>query len=154
MGRCKSLGSWESFLWYAPQLSRASILCLLILSLLRVHSWAAVMWRLDGCNVLCLLIWQVTFFSLKPWTRHCCPNSVSVFASQRVQKAHCMPKTPSPESSPASTHLPMRDCLVAPSLQELLLDEEDPQGDKSPRGRLKDSRNSLESWEKKNLLRI
>ena len=87
MGRCKSLGSLKSFLWYAPQLSRASILCFLIPSLLRVHCWggcrswlldgghslfpswvplwlaigAAVMWWLDGCNILCLLIWQIIF---------------------------------------------------------------------------------------------
>ena len=39
MGRCKSLGSLKSFLWYAPQLSGASILCFHILSFLRVHSW-------------------------------------------------------------------------------------------------------------------
>ena len=37
MERYKSLGSLKSFLWYAPQLSGASILCFLILSFLRVH---------------------------------------------------------------------------------------------------------------------
>ena len=87
MGICKSLGSLKSLLWYAPQLSGASILCFLILSLRKVHrrghcsswlldgrhslfaSWvpsgltvgAAVMWWLDGCNSLCLLIWQTIF---------------------------------------------------------------------------------------------
>ena len=37
MGRCKSLGSLKSFLWYAPQLSGASILCFHTLSFLRAH---------------------------------------------------------------------------------------------------------------------
>ena len=73
MGRCKSLGSLKSLLWYAPQLSVAWILCFLILSLFRVHPqgwlprvtaaavcWAAVMWRFDGCNIPSLLIWQAT----------------------------------------------------------------------------------------------
>ena len=52
MGRCKSLGSLKSFLWYAPQLSGASIQCiLLILSLLGVHMWewgGWSVWWLDG----------------------------------------------------------------------------------------------------------
>ena len=87
MGRCTSLGSLKSFLWYTPKLSEASILCFLILSLLRVHprgwlqwldgghpvsipsslrahhrGWGvAVMWWLDGGNILCLLIWQQHF---------------------------------------------------------------------------------------------
>ena len=91
MGRCKSLGSLKSYLWYAPQLSGVSILSFLILSFLRVHRWGwlrwlpgrwtwqwaahlspswvpsgltvwvAVMWWLDGCNVLCLLVWQAIF---------------------------------------------------------------------------------------------
>ena len=39
MGRFKSLGSLKSFLWYAPQLSGASVLCFPILSPLRVHRW-------------------------------------------------------------------------------------------------------------------
>ena len=65
-----------------------SILCFLILSFLRVHRqgapavsgglmagilfpswipsglpiWVAIMWWLDDCNILCLLIWQVIFF--------------------------------------------------------------------------------------------
>ena len=37
MGRCKSPSSLKLFLWYAPQLSGTSILCFLILSLLKVH---------------------------------------------------------------------------------------------------------------------
>ena len=38
MGRCKSLGSLKSFLWWAPQLSGANILLFSILSSLAVHS--------------------------------------------------------------------------------------------------------------------
>ena len=37
MGRCKSLSSLKAFLWCAPQLLGASILCFLILSFFRVH---------------------------------------------------------------------------------------------------------------------
>ena len=33
-----------------------------ILRLLRAHHRAAIMWWLDGCNTLCLLIWQAVFF--------------------------------------------------------------------------------------------
>ena len=85
MRKCKSLGSLKSFLWHALQASRASILCFLILSLftpsrvgeccrwwiffvfilsfLWLHTWVqlVVMWRLHGCTVLCLLIWQPAF---------------------------------------------------------------------------------------------
>ena len=39
MGRCRNLGSWKSFLWYAPQLSGASILCFVILCSLWGHYW-------------------------------------------------------------------------------------------------------------------
>ena len=93
MGRWKSLGSLNSFLWYAPEPSGARMLCLLILSFLRVHcrgwlqqltarwtwqwaaplspSWvpsgltiqAAVMWWLDGHNSLWFLISQAIIFS-------------------------------------------------------------------------------------------
>ena len=82
-GKMQDLGSLQSFLWYAPQLSGASILCSLILSHLRVHLWgwlqlpvlfltwvpsgiiiwAAVMWRLNGWHTCCLLIWQAVFFN-------------------------------------------------------------------------------------------
>ena len=37
MGRCKSLGSLKSFLWYASRLYGASILCFQILSFLKLH---------------------------------------------------------------------------------------------------------------------
>ena len=50
VGRCKSLGSLKSFLWYAPQLLGANILCFIhILSFLRAHhrEWLQ-WWLLDG----------------------------------------------------------------------------------------------------------
>ena len=43
MGKCRCLDLWESFFWYAPQLSGASILWFLSLSPLRVPRW-------DGCR--------------------------------------------------------------------------------------------------------
>ena len=87
MGRCKSLGSLKSFLWYAPQLSGASILCFHFLSFLRAHhrEWLQSCQLLDGrysfqpwvssgltgsswrvavvdeCDTLCLLTWQEIF---------------------------------------------------------------------------------------------
>ena len=89
MGRCESLVSLKSFLLYAPHLSGACVLSFLIrslpimhcggdcrgfwldsrhpvsnLSFLRAHSQAAVRWRLDGRNILCLLKWQAALFSL------------------------------------------------------------------------------------------
>ena len=50
MGRWKSLGLLKLFLWYAPHLSGASILCFHILSFLGAHRGgvAAVWWLLDG----------------------------------------------------------------------------------------------------------
>ena len=84
-GRCKSRGSLKSFLWYAPQLSGASILCFHILSFLRAHRWEwllmAARWQVffpswvsseltssrgraaiaDDCDILRLLIWQEIF---------------------------------------------------------------------------------------------
>ena len=85
-GKIQSLGSLKSFLWHAPQPSGASILCFLILNPLTVHcqgwlqqfldgrqnlfpSWVTsglnfrvpAMWWLDDCNILSLLIRQVTF---------------------------------------------------------------------------------------------
>ena len=41
--------SLKSFFWYAPQLPEASILCFLILSLLRVHHWGWL--QCDGLMV-------------------------------------------------------------------------------------------------------
>ena len=79
---------WALWNCYAPQLSGASVLYFLILSLFRVLLWGgasvadglmagilvlawilsgliyveAVMCWLEGCNILCLLIWQATLF--------------------------------------------------------------------------------------------
>ena len=91
IGRCKSLNSLKSFLWKTSQLSVASILCLFMLSFLRVHclewlqqltarwTWQraaylspsqiplevrvqlSVMWRFDSCNILSVLIWLAIF---------------------------------------------------------------------------------------------
>ena len=44
MGRCKSLVSLKSFLWYAPYLLRASTVLFSILNPLRVHSWGRLQW--------------------------------------------------------------------------------------------------------------
>ena len=63
MGRCKSLGSLKSVLWYGPYLSRASILVFSFQNSLPVHSLCGCGgWKFDGCSILCLLIWQTTFF--------------------------------------------------------------------------------------------
>ena len=58
MGRCKCLGSWKSFLWYAL-LSGASILFFSILNPLGLHRWGHWSgWWTNSCNTLCLLVWQ------------------------------------------------------------------------------------------------
>ena len=44
MGRLKSLGSLKSFIWSAPQLSRASSLFFSILNPLKVCSWEWLQW--------------------------------------------------------------------------------------------------------------
>lgn len=56
MGRCKSLGSLESFLWYAPELYRASILYL-ALNLIRVPHWRwpSSGWLLDDRHPVSIL---------------------------------------------------------------------------------------------------
>ena len=120
MGRCKSLGSWKSFLWYAPQLYGANILSFSSwvssrytagvgysgwglasgqpiylhpeLSLGLPSRMAAVV---DDCNILCLLIWQVTIF---PWHVSQESRESSTYWSQRninyLSKAtyHCHEK--------------------------------------------------------------
>ena len=58
MGRCKSLGSLKSFLWYAPQLPGASVLCFHILSLLGAL-------RGNGCSLMAAK-WQASFSSWDP----------------------------------------------------------------------------------------
>ena len=85
MARCKSLGSLKSFLWYSlATWGRYPVLS--ILSPFGVQGWGwlrawwqvsclfpswvpsvltvgmSLMWQLDSWNILCLLIWQVTFF--------------------------------------------------------------------------------------------
>ena len=63
MERCKSLGSLKSSLWYSPYLSRASILFFSFQNSLPMHSLCGCNgWKFDGCSILCLLIWQTTFF--------------------------------------------------------------------------------------------
>ena len=59
MGKCKSLGSLKSLLWYAPCVSGVSILLFSILNPLRVHSWG---WLLAWRQQCPLLMWQVTSF--------------------------------------------------------------------------------------------
>lgn len=85
-GKVQNLDSLKSSVWYAPPLSAASMLCFLLLRLLRYifgghdsngrlldgrhpastlsflrgHTQGmAVMWWLDGCDI-CLLKWQAT----------------------------------------------------------------------------------------------
>ena len=65
MGRCKSLGSLKSLLWYVPQPSGASILSFLIMSLFRVHTGgrsgegkgggSCSSWLLDGGHPVSIL---------------------------------------------------------------------------------------------------
>ena len=80
MRRHKNLGFLKSFLWYAPWPQGASILCfptplssvcsrwlldsrhpLCIPSSLRITFRMAVIWWVDGCSILCLLIEQAFF---------------------------------------------------------------------------------------------
>ena len=81
MRRCKNLGSLNSFLSYAPQLSGANPVSLFTLLLAFpqllsnqlasgiicwIIDWEAHIhiWRLEiafGCDISCLLIWQETF---------------------------------------------------------------------------------------------
>ena len=42
--KCKSWGSLKLFLWYAPLLSRASILLFFIWNFLKVHNWGPLHW--------------------------------------------------------------------------------------------------------------
>ena len=84
IGRCKCQGSLKSLLGYAPQLSGASILFFLILSLIRVVAasaggliasilflflvpsgltiWMTALWWHDCCSIIYLFIWWKTFF--------------------------------------------------------------------------------------------
>ena len=53
----KSLGSLKSFLWCIPELSKTSILCFLILSVLRVH-------HLGVCNVMAWWLQHLLFIDI------------------------------------------------------------------------------------------
>ena len=67
MGRCKSLGSLKSFLWCAPEVSGASILCFHILSFLRAHQLILEGYIANDCDILCLPIWlEIFHFSSCP----------------------------------------------------------------------------------------
>ena len=59
----EDLGSMKSFLWHAPQLSGANILCFHIPSFLRAHLFTLWWWLpiADDCDILCLLIWHIVF---------------------------------------------------------------------------------------------
>ena len=48
MGKCRNLGSWKLFLWYAPQLSGASILYFVILYSLWGHYWGLLQFDPDA----------------------------------------------------------------------------------------------------------
>lgn len=64
MGRCKSLGALKSFLRYAPQLSKASILGFCILSFLRLTVWS-------GCSQLAAGLQE---FFVSFWSSHRAPH--------------------------------------------------------------------------------
>ena len=67
LGRCKSLGLLKLFLWYAPSLSRASILSFFILkSPQGALVGGSSSWWLYSCNILGLLKWRETFFVHNP----------------------------------------------------------------------------------------
>ena len=62
-GKIQESGLLKLLLAYAPQLSRARILLFPNLDPLRVPWGGYSSWWLDGCNILCFLIWQVSFYS-------------------------------------------------------------------------------------------
>ena len=99
MGRSNRLNSLKSFLWYAPHLSGASILCFHILSFLGAQGYSlmAARWHVffsshlasgltsppamvtaiaDDSDILCLLIWQEIFHFFK---NHCNRGSLINF---------------------------------------------------------------------------
>ena len=82
IGRCKSLGSLRSFLWYAPQVSGASLLCFHILSVLRAHcrKWLQ---SDDCCAVLCLVP-QSCPTLCNPWTVVCQAPLFMVILQARI----------------------------------------------------------------------
>ena len=132
MGKCKSLGSVKSFLWYVPQLSGASFLRFHILSFLRVHhgEWlqpdgcqmADILSILSslraqqltihgGCNCWwlwhpCLLVWQEIFrFSDRP---------LFSFPTQTLGQLSLMKKRVCPGPRAFSDHPLQFSCLENP----------------------------------------
>ena len=62
--KCRSLGSLKLFLWCAPQLPGANILCVCVWQGVVFQEVSAVGWWLDECNIFCWLIWQRHFSSI------------------------------------------------------------------------------------------
>ena len=93
MGRCRNLGLLKLFLWYACWLSRTSILVYFPSWILSGAPWGGLLsgsW-LHGCNILCLLKWQVTFFVLPPFSHkfnQCLGGSSRLILSHSARKAH------------------------------------------------------------------
>ena len=71
MGRCRSLGSLKSFLWYASQLSAASVLCFSSLSFPRAHQLTSMVAAIaDDCDILRLLVWLKIFHLSPQWKKN------------------------------------------------------------------------------------
>ena len=94
---------------------------------------------LASCNVMARWLQHLLFtdiaggiFSLRSQINHCSPSSVSAFVSQRVRLAQRMPQTPITGKLSCIHPSAHEGLVVAPSLQELLLEEGDPQGDGAP----------------------
>ena len=85
MRKCKSLSSLKSFLWYAPQLSGASILYFHILSFLRAH-WLT----LEGWN--CWGLWHPLFTDMAGNI----PFLISIYLHIYYSKHEFMPLSPTP----------------------------------------------------------
>ena len=149
-GKIQSLGWLKSFLWHAPQLSGASILCFLILNPLIVHcqgwlqqfldgrqnlfpSWATsgltfrvpAMWWLDDCNILSLLIRQVTFLvhtlfssvqSLSHVQLFVTPRTAACQASLSITNSRSLLRLVSIELVMPSNHLILCLPLLLPSI--------------------------------------
>ena len=123
LGKAQSLGSLKSFLWYTLQLSGVSILCFSswvslgctvrggcsfwllygganpasILSSPRAHCWGTIMWWLDGCIILCLLILSSHMFMETRQSQHL------PFARQTTKKAGAVIQSESEDSGTRSS---------------------------------------------------
>ena len=101
MGRCKSLRLLKSFLWYAPWLSRASILLFSILNPLRVHHGGGVATVADGSMApISFVYWngQATFF-VHSGSNTCLFYSVKQVLTECLCHASTMPGTVSTVAS-------------------------------------------------------